>query len=400
MNIATWKKISKSKTSSDYLLAKQLSLNSRYLDDIAVINLLGFRKIAQDIYHPSLQLEGSTSGYHYDTFLDLNIRIFQGKFVIGVYHKVDYFNFTVISYPFLCSNIYSQIGYNTFYSQLVRFFRLCNNIKDFVVRVSLIRYKLRSRGYDVHLLYRYFNKFCYRYPVCLKYNVANGRALWDLSYDISESGCIIYDEVAIKGITRPFKIVLEDMHFNLKSNTFLDLKDCYIPLTDIMKEIPTANVNTQNDLDIVPSTAHVVVPFGLSNSSNHCYLNSCLQNIFHILRTNGNNIHTNSNPEGHLINQLLTSLENYSEESIAEFKSNLSSFSAFFDGHVQRDAFECFDKILDLLHKGTKVNLIELDDSDVEDDLVTSLTYNLFWYTFKKSFTCNSCGNCSYNFLR
>ena len=113
-----------SKLSTDHKLAKILSANSRYLDDIAVINYLNFGNIAKQIYHPSLVLEGSTTGYHYDTFLDLQIRIYQKRFVVGIYHKVDDFNFEVISFPFPSSNIHSQLGYNTFYSQLMRCFLL------------------------------------------------------------------------------------------------------------------------------------------------------------------------------------------------------------------------------------------------------------------------------------
>ena len=120
-------KLMSSKSSTDHKLAKVLSSNSRYLDDIAVINYLNFGNIAKQIYHPSLILEGSNMGYHYDTFLDLQIRIYQERFVVGIYHKVDDFNFEVISFPFPSSNIHSQLGYNTIHSQLVRFFRLCNN---------------------------------------------------------------------------------------------------------------------------------------------------------------------------------------------------------------------------------------------------------------------------------
>ena len=52
------------------------------------------------------------------------IRVVDGKFVTGIYHKVDDFNFEVINYPFPQSNIHSMLGYTTFYSQLIRFFRL------------------------------------------------------------------------------------------------------------------------------------------------------------------------------------------------------------------------------------------------------------------------------------
>ena len=72
----------KSKDPADLALAKTLSDNSRYIDDISVINYLRFGEDAKKIYHSSLILEESASGYHYDTFLDLNVRIFNNNFTI------------------------------------------------------------------------------------------------------------------------------------------------------------------------------------------------------------------------------------------------------------------------------------------------------------------------------
>ena len=117
---------------TDYKLAKLLSYNCRYLDDICTINLKYFGDIAKDIYDNTLILEGSACSYKQSTFLDIYIRVVDEKFVTGIYHKVDDFNFEVISFPFPQSNINTMLGYTTFYSQLIRFSRLCNNINDFL----------------------------------------------------------------------------------------------------------------------------------------------------------------------------------------------------------------------------------------------------------------------------
>ena len=97
-------------TKTDYNLAKRLSYNCRYLDDICTVNLKDFDTISKDIYDNTLILEGSTCSYKRDNFLDLYIRVIDGKFVTGIYHKVDDFNFEVISYPFPDSNIHSSFG--------------------------------------------------------------------------------------------------------------------------------------------------------------------------------------------------------------------------------------------------------------------------------------------------
>ena len=152
-------------TKTDYNLAKILSYNCRYLDDICTVNCKDFDTISKDIYDNTLILEGSTCSYKRDNFLDLYIRVIDGKFVTGIYHKVDDFNFEVISYPFPDSNIHSSLGYSTFYSQLIRFHRLCNNKSDFLFRAKLICQKLINRGYKFNLLRKSFMRFTNKYSV-------------------------------------------------------------------------------------------------------------------------------------------------------------------------------------------------------------------------------------------
>ena len=84
---------------------------------------------------------------------------------------MDDFNFEVISYPFPDSNIHSSLGYSTFYSQLIRFYRLCNNKSDFLFRAKLIYQKLINRGYKFNILRKSFMRFTNKYPVEIKYGV-------------------------------------------------------------------------------------------------------------------------------------------------------------------------------------------------------------------------------------
>ena len=202
----------KSKLDVDKKLSQSLSLNSRYLDDIAVVNFLGFHSIAKRIYHPSLILEGSNFGYHHDNFLDLNVRVFKERFIIGIYHKVDDFNFEVINFPFPESNIHSQVGYNAFYSQLVRYYRLCNNRTDFIARVRMLRTKLCGRGYNLNSINKSFLKFCSSYPAPSKFGVCDGYRLLDLVEDTSlVDSCGVDDQCMVKKLTRPCSVMLHEM---------------------------------------------------------------------------------------------------------------------------------------------------------------------------------------------
>ena len=129
------------------------------------VNFKYFEDIAKYIYDSTLLLESSACSYKQDTFLDLYIRVVDGKFVTGIYHKVDDFNFEVINYPFPQSNIHSMLGYTTFCSQLIRFLRLCNNINDSLFRATLSYSKLIKRGYIHSLLFKYFKRFCLAYKI-------------------------------------------------------------------------------------------------------------------------------------------------------------------------------------------------------------------------------------------
>ena len=63
-----------------------------------------------------------------------------------------------------------MLGYATFYSQLLRFFRLSNNINDFLLRAKL---SYSKRGYMDSLLFKYFERFCLAYKIEEKYGEKN-----------------------------------------------------------------------------------------------------------------------------------------------------------------------------------------------------------------------------------
>ena len=129
------------------------------------------------IYDNTLLLEGRTCSYKQDTFSDLYIRVVDHKFITGFYHKVDDFNFEVISYPFPQSNVHSMLGYSTYHSQLKRFFRLCNNINDFLFRAKFSYSKLVKCGYKHSLLLKYLKRFCSAYNIEGKYGEKNSDLL-------------------------------------------------------------------------------------------------------------------------------------------------------------------------------------------------------------------------------
>ena len=377
--------LSQSNEPADIELCKLLSNNSRYIDDISVLNYLSFGDLSKRIYHEELLLEESTFGYHYDHFLDLNIRIFAEKFVVGIYHKVDDFDFEVISFPFPESNIHSKVGFNCFYSQLIRFYRLCNNVDDFAVRVEMLYSKLNTRGYSGTILKRFFLKFCGRFPIDIKYDFSDGNALWERIFGPNNSfSCCIYDYEAVKSIIRPCKVVLSDIDSAQSKTLIMDDLPC--------TSYPNLSKSSETLSDDETETS-VFIPPPLENPSNHCYVNSTLQIVLRILFHFDDSFHTNNNSEGCLIRCLMDDFHSNPSCCLLEFKKRLARLNVFFNGRIQRDVLEAFSYIMDIMHFGTRENLLgDNTPSGLGDDqFVYSLTKRLFLFTLKQSMTCLTC---------
>ena len=84
---------------------------------------------------------------------------------------------TLFSYPFPQSNVHSMLGYSTCYSQIIRLFRLCNNINDFLFRAKFSYSKLVKRGNKHNLQLKYFKRFCSAYNIEGKYGEKNSDQL-------------------------------------------------------------------------------------------------------------------------------------------------------------------------------------------------------------------------------
>ena len=165
------------------------------------------------------------------------------------------------------------------------------------------------------------------------------------------------------------------------TKTKIDQSSKYDDSVNVNKTIP-------NEISIVPKP--------LANPTNHCYLNSILQvfNRIFIHFTEGTNI--NNNREGCLVDILLNAVYSDNEQGLTQFKLKLAQYNSFFDGKLQRDAYECFIKIIQIIHKGTE----QCDDMDSYDEqFILSLTKRLFSFISKISFRCSECSFISYIFL-
>ena len=81
-----------------------------------------------------LSFKKTTDGPTALSYLDIMITIDNGKYSTTVYDKRDSFNFTIVNFPYLTSNIPSKPAYGVYISQLVRIDRICSSFAHFKER--------------------------------------------------------------------------------------------------------------------------------------------------------------------------------------------------------------------------------------------------------------------------
>ena len=153
-------------------LAKILSNNCRYVDDLITINYLKFQDRIADIYPQSLEMERSGDNNKDVNYLDLHIQIRENGPIITVYNKTDDFNFNVVSLTFPHSNIPIEVGYNVFFSQVLRYGNISSNLENFMIPLRKTFRTLLDRGYRYGKLVNCIKKCFQKYDqIFRKYNV-------------------------------------------------------------------------------------------------------------------------------------------------------------------------------------------------------------------------------------
>ena len=65
------------------------------------------------------------------------------------YNKRDDFNFPIVNFPFICSNIPAAPAYGVYISQLIQYSRECGSYLDFRYRGLLLTRKLLKQGFPL-----------------------------------------------------------------------------------------------------------------------------------------------------------------------------------------------------------------------------------------------------------
>ena len=140
-------------------LARSFNLCYRYIDDLIVFNNKKFLDYLKEIYPSQLTVEKANKSDHLADYLDLTFIIDSGgKLSTRLYDKHDDFDFHIVSFPFLSSNIPSGPSYSYFI--LVRYARCCSHHHDFRYCHKCVVDRLLSQGYIALRLKKSFKK-CY-----------------------------------------------------------------------------------------------------------------------------------------------------------------------------------------------------------------------------------------------
>ena len=161
--------------------ARSFNLSYRYIDDVLSINNPTFSDWIPLIYPPELEIKETTDTASSVSFLDLYLEFdTSGHLHSRIYDKRDDFNFEIINFPNLSSNIPTSPAYGVYISQLIRYSRACSCYSDFLQRHRCLSSKLISQGYKKERLVLYLKKFIGRYQDLVdKYHVSTSNMIHD-----------------------------------------------------------------------------------------------------------------------------------------------------------------------------------------------------------------------------
>jgi hypothetical protein len=125
-------------------LARSFNFTFHYIDDVLSLNNSRFGDFVDRIYPIELEIKDTTDTDRSDSYLDLHLEIdSEGRLRTKLYDKRDDFNFPIVNFPFICSNISAAPAYGVYISQMIRYSRACGSFLD---RVLLLTRKLLNQG--------------------------------------------------------------------------------------------------------------------------------------------------------------------------------------------------------------------------------------------------------------
>ena len=151
--------------------ARAFNFTYRYIDDVLSINNPRFAEFLPLIYPPELEIKETTDTASSASFLDLYLE-FDDSGQLSTKIRDD-FNFKIINFPNMCSNIPASPAYGVYISQVIHYAWVSSNYSDFLKRHLYLRNRLLDQGYKKIRLIRSLKKFIFRYQDLVeKYSVS------------------------------------------------------------------------------------------------------------------------------------------------------------------------------------------------------------------------------------
>ena len=95
-------------------MAKRFSDTVRYIDELLTLNNSNFEEEIPNIYPPELTLKRTSESDTNLSYLNISISICSGKYVTEVYDKRDAFNFNIVNFTYMSSNIPANPSYGVY----------------------------------------------------------------------------------------------------------------------------------------------------------------------------------------------------------------------------------------------------------------------------------------------
>jgi hypothetical protein len=129
-------------------LARSFNFTFHYIDDVLSLNNSRFGDFVDRIYPIELEIKHTTDTDRSASYLNLQLEIdSKDRLRTKLYDIRDDFNFPIVNFPFICSNIPAASAYGVYLSQMIRYSRTCGSYQDFRDRGLLLTRKLRNQGF-------------------------------------------------------------------------------------------------------------------------------------------------------------------------------------------------------------------------------------------------------------
>jgi hypothetical protein len=140
-------------------LPRSFNFTFRYIYVLS-LNNSRFGDFADRIYPIELEIKDTTDTDRSASYLNLHLEIDnEGRLRTKLYDKRNDFNFPIVNFPFICSNIPAAPAYGVYISQMILYSRGCGSYQDFLDRGCLLTRKLLNQGFVLVKLKSSLRKF-------------------------------------------------------------------------------------------------------------------------------------------------------------------------------------------------------------------------------------------------